>query len=327
MSLCLLSEDKLCKVTFGKTRMEKTNQGYIFHRLTEKQENALHGNPKYFPEKWFFDYFLRFGLSCANITVDFVTNSKKLVIDIADFEGVNGYENNVAELFVNGIKTDEISSKGRYTFDLSGDSHIKILFPYYGKVILNGIEIEGNSFCEPWKYGKKWLVYGDSIMQGEMATRPSLSCVSRIAEKYNAEVLNESCAGYVCDYKMIDSAVGAKPDIITSSYGINDYRTKTFEDNKRDLFEYCKRIKDEFPLSKIYLLSPIYSKLLCTDNEKDKNNIYKMFKEVSNYCQIPLIDGLNLIPNDAEYFRPDGTHPNDKGFLYYAERLGKIIFE
>lgn len=325
----VLDFEKMDEISFGKVKMEHGEDGYSFQRFTKEQKDVWALRSPYYTEDFFDGYFLRNSGTDANITIDFLTDSKTIHIDVAKIESVNGSVNNKIEVFVNERKVLIIEEPSRYTVTIRKESRIRILFPYRGHAYLKSIEVEDGSKVLPVKHDIFWLCHGDSITHGCEAGLPSLTYVSRIARKYNVEVLNHGNAGYVNDERIVVEIPDWKPSIVTSAYGINDLCKKPFEDNKKDMIAQCKALKKKFSNSKIYLISPVWAAFLFEDenNFSNRDRMYEMFEEVSQLLDIPLIDGLKLIPHNRKYYMDDGVHPNAAGFAYYGARLGKILFE
>lgn len=315
-------------VSFGKTKMFIDEYGYSFSRFTDEQKEIWSLKNSYFPEEFYDGYFYRNCSTDANIKIDFITDSAYFRITISKIESLNGSANLDVEVFVNGEKTLNINECGEYSLMLKKRNRVQIFLPSFAHVHFKSIEVEDNSEIVPAKHKLRWLAHGDSITHGCGSIMTSLSYVSRIARKADVEVINQANSGYINDERIITKIDGWEPDIVTSAYGTNDVVRKTIDEYRKDLYALCEKLKIEFPKSKIYVLSPVWSAPLYEDTRYSYKtpDIYKIFDGINDMDGISLINGLKLIPNDRKYFLADGTHPNDMGYSYYASRLGKILF-
>lgn len=324
----ILNSNILDKIVFGKVRIEKRENGYAFSRFTAEQENIWKEKNSYFQEEFFDGYFYRNCATNANIMFDFITDSKTITIDIPKLELVNEptYFTPV-EIFVNKKRVLEIKEIGEYSIRLNRKSRVMILLPHFSCTEISKIEVDDNSSIEPISKKIKWLFHGDSITHGCIPKLSSNSYVSRIIRKYDIDAINQGNSGYVNDERIITKIDGFEPDIVTSAYGINDFYRKNEEQYERDLYNHCKKIRKDFPKSKIYIISPVWCANLYEDESQfsKRDKMYDMFQKVTAELDLNLINGRKLIPNNRKYYNDDGVHPNDLGFGYYATRLMKLI--
>lgn len=322
-------QDKLIDaVSFGKTKMLISEDGYSFSRFTDSQKQIWKAENPYFTEEAFDGYFYRNCITDAGIKIDFVTNSSFVKINVSKIESLNDSKNLDTEIFVDAKKVLNINECGEYSLTLNKKSRVQILLPSFAHIYFKSIEVEDNCELMPVKHRLRWLALGDSITHGVGATMPSLNYVSRIAKREDIEVMNQGNSGYVNDERIITRIDGWEPDIVTSAYGINDVGRKTLEQQESELYDCCEKLKREFPNSRIYIISPIWSETLfgVTPYSHKCEGVYKIFEGVKNISGVHLIDGLKLVPHNKKYFQPDSNHPNDMGYAYYASRLGKILF-
>ncbi len=323
-----LNAELIDAVSFGKTKMSINEFGYSFSRFTDEQKAIWKLGNRYFTEPFYDGYFYGNCNSDANIKIDFYTNSTYVNIEISKIEGTNGSTLLDMEVFVDGKKVLNINECGKYGITLGKKSRVQLFFPYAAHYFVKNIEVEDGALIEPPKHKLKWLAHGDSITHGSGASMPSLSYISRIARKADVEVINQGNAGYIVDENIVTKINGFNPDIVTSAYGTNDVGRKTIEEYRKDLYDYCCKLKAIFSMSKIYVLSPVWSAPLYEDERymHKTPDVYRIFDEMNRIDDITVINGLRLIPNNRKYFMADGTHPLDSGHSYYATRLGKILF-
>ena len=322
-----LSNRQIKSAITGAVRTVESNNGICAKRFTEKQEAVFALRHPNFPEDFFDGYFERNCATGAGITLDFVTDSADVTFCIAENSPINGSETSCFEIYVNGTKRTGTDKPGEYTVSLRGESRVTLYYPYFARLVISGITLCDGSSFRPVRQTKSWLALGDSITHGINSSFPSETYPMRISRKYGVSVLNQGNSGYVCDARIIDPDIGFVPDFVTTAYGINDLGRKPHEQNRADLAEYLKTLKDAFPHSRLYVISPIYAAFLDSEERAgDRKWLYKTFAEVTTEVGLPLIDGRKLVPNSEKYLS-DGVHPNDAGFSYYASRLGRLLFE
>lgn len=322
-----LSNRQIKSAITGAVRTVESSNGICAKRFTEKQEAVFALRHPNFPEDFFDGYFERNCATGAGITLDFVTDSADVTFCIAENSPINGSETSCFEIYVNGTKRTGADKSGKYTVSLRGESRVTLYYPYFARLVISGITLCDGSSFRPVRQTKSWLALGDSITHGINSSFPSETYPMRISRKYGVSVLNQGNSGYVCDARIIDPDIGFVPDFVTTAYGINDLGRKPHEQNRADLAEYLKTLKDAFPHSRLYVISPIYAAFLDSEERAgDRKWLYKTFAEVTTEVGLPLIDGRKLVPNSEKYLS-DGVHPNDAGFSYYASRLGRLLFE
>lgn len=322
-----LSNRQIKSAITGAVRTVESNNGICAKRFTEKQEAVFALRHPNFPEDFFDGYFERNCATGAGITLDFVTDSADVTFCIAENSPINGSETSCFEIYVNGTKRTGADKPGEYTVSLRGESRVTLYYPYFACLVISGITLCDGSSFRPVRQTKSWLALGDSITHGINSSFPSETYPMRISRKYGVSVLNQGNSGYVCDARIIDPDIGFVPDVVTTAYGINDLGRKPHEQNRADLAEYLKTLKDAFPHSRLYVISPIYAASLDSEERAgDREWLYGTFAEVTAEVGLPLIDGRKLVPNNEKYLF-DGVHPNDAGFSYYASRLGRLLFK
>lgn len=323
----ILNTKVLEAVSFGKVSMQRDEKGYYFYRYTETQMKIWRSENPYFKEECFNGYFYRNSIANAGVKFDFITDSAYLEMNISDIQANNNSPDCAIEVFVNGKKAETVREVGKYRLNLKRKSRVQIYLPHLAECRIDSVGIADNASIIPVKHKLRWLFIGDSITQGVGASMPTVNYPERIARKYDAEIINQGNSGYVTDARIVEKIKNWVPDIVTSAYGINDVGRKTLVQQENELYAYCEKLKREFPNSKKYIISPIWGQTLfgVTPYSHKREGVYKIYENAKNIADIEVIDGLKLVPHNKEYYLPDGNHPNDMGYSYYASRLGKII--
>lgn len=169
----------------------------------------------------------------------------------------------------------------------------------------------------------KYLAIGDSITQGHGSDHSDHSYPQLLADMLNAELLNHAIGGVQFDAVFVDADNPYKPDLVTVSFGPNDWGANTIYNNEKPR-ELMEKVVATFPASKIFLIVPIWVSDEATSlrGGYSVEDIRQEIERVaSQFPQITVIDGRNFVPHIMEYFCDRRMHPNDAGYLHYAYHL------
>ena len=301
----------------GYLRFEEKN-GFAFpRRFTEKQDRILADRG-----------FVPHSKASAGMRIEFLSHGGKMSLDLF-FEAGAGSEFSCIALYDNGFcvkrmfepKTD---FEMHFEFDLKQSKKRKVAL-YLGNLNATGIKnVVLPDNAEPIKKEIKYLALGDSITHGYFATNPALSYANILADNLDAEIVNQAIGGDVFCPDNIDPEISFQPDIITVAYGTNDWWLFDGETLTNNVKKYFAKIKNTFPNAKTFVLTPIYrgheEEVRGSGTLDDVRGII-----AENACGT-VIDGLKLFDRTHGFYA-DGTpgeaglHPNDLGFVLYAQRL------
>lgn len=214
-------------------------------------------------------------------------------------------------------------------FPLSdGEKTVDILLPYSVKCEIEYIELENASFVTPVKRKKKLLAYGDSITQGYDALHPRNTYAMRLADALDAELYNKGLGGAPFCPHLVKAENGVdNPDYITVAYGTNDWGGRDAETLKRNCEGFLKELHQKYPHIPTLVLTPIWRADI--DTPKKAGTYADVEKIIEDACKkyknMTLVHGLELVPPDSSLFGDKRVHPNDHGFMYYAEGLKKYF--
>lgn len=321
----LLERDDLAELLTGCIRTEKTDTGLRFHRLTERQVDHFEETN----EAW----GLRANCT-AGVQLNLVTNSRTLELTGRILPGARQYAGLDVEVDgrVIGAHRLDVSDKTRTIqlaeFAMRHRREITVTFPQSAILDLDAITVEADSEVESVKRnGPQYLAIGDSITQGMDAQGPASAYPVQLARMLNAELLNLGVGGHIFDVDALDSELPFSPDIVTVAYGTNDWsREITREEISETVKDYLERLTPMVPDADIYVLTPIWRE---NGNEVRKGGTLVEFsaaiaRVAGSFGNVTVIDGTTLVPNRSDLL-PDGTHPNDEGFLHYAINLRREI--
>ena len=143
----------------------------------------------------------------------------------------------------------------------------------------------------------------------------------------DAESLNQAIAGDVFNALNLDENLPFSPDSVFVAYGTNDWRGG--RDIRVSAKEYFDKLTRVYPKEQIYAILPIYRLDLEEPDERTQMPFEK-FRELlseiaSGYKNVKVVDSWNFVPHRKDFFEDGFLHPNDLGFLLYAEALKKYL--
>ncbi len=209
----------------------------------------------------------------------------------------------------------------------------EVVLPYGDAVDFVGLQVNADAKFEtaPPRPRFRWVAYGDSITQGFWADDVTANYPFQVAQAKGWECVNMGFGGRQAtpdDGKVIGSI---EADLITVAMGFNDHFTKTPAKYAEDMKALLGNIRARQPKTPIYVLTLLWStdpypttlKLPLEDYRAAAREVVGQTAKAGD-ANLHLIDGLDLVPHDAKYFR-EGIHPVDEGFTLMARNLIKSL--
>ncbi len=316
----LLDFDILKKITFGAVEADDSDGFVSFKRMNDKQISAYCNEND--------DLHLKIAHSTASVRMSFQTDSDFINMDFVtvsgssrDFMGIDIYENGI----LTGHFSDDVGKEGHIThFFTSGEKDVELYFPWSCSLLLKRVEIQDGCKIIPIKRRYTLYAFGDSITQGYDAQFPSLTYINIFSRKINADVNNFAVAGDIYQTKLLDKTELPAPDIITVASGTNDWNILAIDYFIENCAAFYKIIQTKYPDTPIYVITPVWRR-----DTSDFRRIGISFLDVgerirqicSKYKNVKVIDGYNLVNHSSDFFADKRLHPNDLGFMVYADRL------
>ena len=144
---------------------------------------------------------------------------------------------------------------------------------------------------------------------------------------FDADSINQAIAGDVFNADNLDNGLDFNPDTVFVAYGTNDWR------GGRDILAtaegYFKKLTEIYRGKKIFVILPIYR----MDQEEYGENTKMPFSDFRALLRhialrhkgIAVIDSWDFVPHRSDFFEDGFLHPNDLGFLLYAEALKEYL--
>lgn len=331
-----LTYEQINSFTTGVFRTEKSDSGILFHRFSDQQQEMYRKiNPYFFGET----------LCPAGAKIRFITDSKKLSLKF--FAESVVYEKYILlDVEINGKLVGSIGNvpdekvknpfdTGFYQGEFSGEfslgdgiKNVCIHLPYTAPVTLTELCLDDGAYLSSVEERKTWLALGDSITMGFQSVRPSGRYIARITEKSGYTEYNFGIGGEIfCPY-LAKSLTFLKADIISVAYGTNYFSRVNKDKIISDCSGFLDSLRANFPKTKIIVITPVWRGDIDEHNHSD-NDLSKTTAIIKEICQryenLFVIDGIDLIPHDVNYFLDRRLHPNDEGNEFFAENLLKKI--
>ena len=234
------------------------------------------------------------------------------------------------DLLVDGKKVDSFGKEvgddeGHCSFSLpAGEKEVEVYLPCLQKVELKDISADGK--ITPAPRLPKLLFLGDSITQGYDSHTPFGCYTAIVSHTLGYEQLNQGISGAGFYPGTLEEIPGYKPECIVVSFGTNDWKhgTQNFPDVVRTYFQKLHAIFGDTP---VFAIIPIWRKdcepPTCVGTFEDAKNIIRSV--CASYPNITIVEGDAFFPRDTTLFRDARLHPNEEGFVYYADGLMRAM--
>ena len=264
----------------------------------------------------------------AGITLQFYTEEKEISFSckienfIRNQDSITVYENGVFAQSYYYTKEAPLTQL-RYRRKSERKGKIVIYFPSLSSLAIKDLSLVNKT---PVSDKLKTLVcYGDSITQGIEPQNASESYTNQIARRMNYEVLNLAVGGHYFDVNSLMNKITDNPDTILIAYGTNDFSNKKIEEIEDQIQKYLAKIKEFYPTSMVYCISPLWRFDIEPERMGKMNKIRETIALKAVQNNLNYIDGFELLDKDTSLFTDRNVHPNDVGFTVMADKLVKII--
>ena len=320
-----LTLEQIRTMTHGALAVVQDAEGkFEFRRFTDYQQSHYDEVKPDFGNK---------AHATSGVRLEFFTNSTKFAFDyhtvIASSRVFYYFDVFVDGVMVQHFGHDKIKeAKSTVTVKLDGGKHkVAIYLPCLSCAKLYNVTLDDDAIFEPVKKSRKLLCYGDSITQGYDAQYSSQTYANLIADKLDAEMINQGIGGEVFRPELVDPALDFDPDIITVAYGTNDWNGRERDRMVTMANGFYAKLREAYPKAKIFAITPIWR----ADNDRvTKVGTFAEGVQIVKDAALAqegviLVDGDRMIPHLREVCSDKYLHPNDYGFKFYANALFDAI--
>ena len=318
-----ISNECLAKALFGAVRIEEDEGWLRPSRFSKRQLERRAGE----------DGYLLRARSASCMTIDFYTDATQLDFDyrvrIGSGKKLCFFDIRVDDrLMFHTGKMDILEDAGHIAFAMSeGMKRVTVYLPCLYETKIGNFCLNDGAVFEPVKKEKKILFLGDSITQGYSSDCPSLCYANHIVRKYDAICVNQAIGGSMFNEDYLDDEILPDADMVLVAYGTNDWAKGV--ELERNATAYMNKLIGLYPDSRVYMILPIWRK------DQDRAEAVMTFDEARQVVKrvgeripgVTVIDSIDFVPHDSVYYEDGRVHPNDIGYMYYAEALGKSLDE
>ena len=319
----ILNAEQLAQAMHGWVDKEEIDGYTAFFRFTKKQRDYYATTVFASKEKATAGQYLEFFTDASAVRFEYKVSKASS----QSFYYIDYYVNGT---MVSSIGKNSYDGEDAGLFEISlpeGENAVKIYFPNLNALAVRNVELENAATFRSVRKKINYVAYGDSITHGYNAVTPSLSYMNLVAAELDAEGYNLGIGGEIFEPQMLDEKYPVKADVVTVAYGTNDWsHTEPADDEirRRKFFEGLLKIHKG---AKIFVLLPIWRGNGGEERIKPYgtlNDYRDMFrKELEQYPEITVIEGIHLVPNHPNFYAADVLHPNALGFTQYAKNLLK----
>ena len=275
------------------------------------------------------------GMACipAGVRLEFVGEG---VVEIAyacaeDNPGYRGERGRLFESWRGDERVDEAAAvSGEGTVRLRSGT---VYLPEWMKPTILSVDVVDGA-PEPAPRGPRWVAYGDSVLEGWVATSPALAWPMVAARTFDLDVVNLGYAGAARgEIVSAEHVASLDADVISISHGTNCWtRTPHSTAQMRANTEaFLDVVRAGHPDTPIVVASPIVR----PDAEAAPNalgaTLVDLRVAIEEVVQARIDDGdklLQLVPGlpiVREAQLADGIHPDDDGHRALAEVIGRAV--
>lgn len=327
-----LDYDKIAAITFGAAYVDVNDGFFCFHRFTKEQEELYKSRSADFYKKSF---------ATSGIRLIFETDSEKLLLKGSVSSG-SSRTYYAADIFVNDAFLDSVNNfdgiplPKSYTgvklslepfekqFNLGkGQKKVSIYLPWSVNMRISELALDDGATVTPVKPLKTLVAFGDSITHGYDALHPSNKYATRLAEHLQAQEYNKGIGAEIFWPELAKAKEDFTPDYISVAYGTNDWSKCRGEEFEHNCKEFLTTLCSNYPTAQVFVISPIWR------GDYTASKPYGAFENIEKFIRsvvdgidnAKLISGFDLITHSEDFFADLRLHPNDEGFLQYANGL------
>ncbi len=187
---------------------------------------------------------------------------------------------------------------------------------------------------EPAPRGPRWVAYGDSILEGWIASGPARAWPVIVSRSLGVDIVNLGYAGAARGEIVSAEHVGAvAADVISISHGTNCWTRipHSFDQMVANTTAFVEVVRQAQPDTPVVVMTPV----LRPDAEEAPNRLGATLEDLRRAMEIAvarridagderltMVSGAGLL--DAQML-PDGIHPGDDGHEVLARAFGPAV--
>jgi lysophospholipase L1-like esterase len=303
----------------------------LFHNCLDVEQKGEEYFPVRFTSRQFAFYqntkvaqFPLRAVQSAGITLEFYTDAEEVHFDYTitcvarDWIAFDVFENGI---FTDTVRMQDRRFRGTFSYQKRAKDEVKLVIHLSPTADIHISHMELGNWKPVPRREKKYLALGDSITQGMECTSPSITFTNFVKEHLDAEILNQGIGGFWFDSASLDEKLPFVPDLITVNYGSNDAASTMDDETIRvNVAAYLKRVKEIYTTKPIFVITPIWR------NELVKDPAFRVrFERIRGWIAentakqgLSLINGMEAVPNNCDYYKDGFLHPNNLGHALFG---------
>ena len=203
-----------------------------------------------------------------------------------------------------------------------GRKHITIYLPGSCAVKIEDFTIDDHAYIEQVSYDKNVYFFGDSITHTAYLEFPSLNYSNILSRKFRYNAVNQAIGGDIFDKNNLLYLPDFKADMIFVAYGTNDW-CAAVEGMEENIDAYLEKLSSLFPDVQINVILPIWRRDLNAYPQHlySFDDMRNIIKKTAEKYRMNVLDGFDFVPRDEKFYTDKDLHPNEMGFLFYADSL------
>ena len=269
----------------------------------------------------------------ANTTIIYKVKGRQVLLIRRKNHTLSGYVRDAqGETLINATVYDQTTRQGTMTNEYgyysltlpAGEHRLTVWFPCLTAAVISNVTASDGASFRPASYSRRMICFGDSISQGYDALYPMLCYTNRLADHFDAYMLNLAIGGekFVPGLLSREFAGAFRPDIITVAYGTNDWSGFDRDTFFRRCDGFLEKLAEYYPDSERFVITPLWRA------DRDRITKFGSFDEAVGYiadkaaaCGHHVIDGYGFLPHYPGFFSDLRLHPNDLGYGEYVRGL------
>ena len=285
----------------------------------------------------------KYHLDSPGARMRFRCNAGKILVDLLYRERIHPQrsQNSIGTWLVDGKNRDEWKFERSkrdgcgnepvtVRLPVDGEMHTyELILPYGDIVELHSVSVNSESEFEapPPRPPVRCVFFGDSITQGFCASRIDRTFPFLVGELLDYEVINLGIAGIGLNPGSAKVLGGIPMDRMVVEIGANDWKDGMLpEEFRKNTDKFLHDFRSFQPETPVWWITPPWIspkwKLKTMRYELDLyRDIIREEVEKRRDPNLHVIDGLELIDHDTQFYDQVPVHPVDAGYEQMAERL------
>lgn len=296
--------------------VEKTSDGYFPLRFSEQRLKDYENYP-----------VIPYSRCTAGVTMEFSTDAEMISFD---YELNKSFWDPTFDVYENGeyAATVECGQRiwGRFEYTKKAEGRVDIIITLPNAAETGILNPQLGSFTTDVTGDKaKVLILGDSISQGLYGTGSSKNWVFLLSQELGFDYLNLSVGGETFRKSALNRDIPFQPDHIIVALGTNDlFYTRYLNVMEQEADRYLELLDELYPDVPVTIITPFWMRNLNSAANQNLRTLFLAYtqslKELGKKYGYEVIEGTELIPNNAAYYADD-VHPNEYGFAALADAL------